>query len=90
MPRDYRYPCVAYFTISTENHEKKHFLGVFDTSEDLNPDAERNGTASYFVCDALEERGWAKPVHNHDLVKNGVEIRIRHLGLTLPNGITID
>jgi hypothetical protein len=90
MPQDYRHAVVAYFTISTENHEKKHLLGVFDDSEVLHPDAERNGTANYFVCDELEKRGWQKREHNHNLAKHGVEIRIRHLGLSLADGFTID
>lgn len=72
-----RCPVLGYVKFSTDGFRTKHLLGVFD-SEELIHDGPINATASYAVCDELERLGWRKVGHSHDLVKDGVGIRIRH------------
>jgi len=90
MPLTRCWPAVAYFTISTENHERKHLLGVFNSDEVVRPDADTNAVASYFVCDGLEKMGWQKLSHNHDLIKAGVVVKLRSGAILGVDGRTID
>lgn len=83
----YRWPTIGYVKFSTDGFIKKHLLGVFDTEEVID---EKGNTASYAACDEMERRGWQKLTHNHDLVKDGITMQIRHNALTLQDGYTVD
>lgn len=86
-------PCIAYASFSTDQPPffRKHLLGVFDESEVIAPEAEVCGSASYFVGNELQKVGWTKVGGSgHDLEKDGLIVRIRHIPLLRQDGVTQD